>query len=326
MNEHIKPMYELEFPAPVLSTEKNSGPTLVIALQGYADAGHAVDASSEHLLAALEHRPVVSFNNDEFIDYRSRRPVVTLDHNSLAEIDDLHLGIHAVHDNAEQSFLLLSGPEPDLRWTAFSEVVGDLVERYNVSQTVCLYAAPMAVPHTRPLMISAHGNDHSLFGSHHRMDARFQIPGSAALYIERELVKRGCNVVGFTAHVPHYVSASAYPQATLQLLEAVAEVAQLELPLRTLEEDAAKVALQIEEQMAQSHEVSTVVELLEQQYDEAMARYEKEQQQQELESETDTVVVDIDPNEMPSGEELGEEFEKFLADLDSPEDPEHPQI
>ena len=69
---------------------------MVVALQGYADAGHAVDQSSSYLLAALDHRSVVSFNNDEFIDYRSRRPMTTIDHNSVADVEEINLGIQVV--------------------------------------------------------------------------------------------------------------------------------------------------------------------------------------------------------------------------------------
>ena len=80
MEDNNRKMYELEFPVPAVSQPGKEGPTMVVALQGYADAGHAVDQSSSYLLAALDHRPVASFNNDEFIDYRSRRPMTTIDH------------------------------------------------------------------------------------------------------------------------------------------------------------------------------------------------------------------------------------------------------
>ena len=68
-------MYELEYPSPAGLGESSEGPTLIVALQGYADAGHAIEGVSNHLNAALETRTLATFNNDELIDYRSRRPL-----------------------------------------------------------------------------------------------------------------------------------------------------------------------------------------------------------------------------------------------------------
>lgn len=308
MEENQRRMYELEFPTPHIGSE-NEGPTLIVALQGYADAGHAVDGSSEHLLAALEHRLIASFNNDEFIDYRARRPMVTIDRNSVADVEKLELGIQVILDSDEKPFLLLSGPEPDLRWEAFSQSVADLVEKLGVKQTICLYSAPMTVPHTRPLVISAHGNDLELLEPHFKLDSRFNIPGSASLELERLLSTQGRNVAGYTAHVPHYLAASSYPQATLKLLEAVANAAQLNLPLRSLEEDAARVTSQIEEQIDNSTEIQQVVELLEQQYDENLEQYRSDHPHAAIPGESQDLVV-------PTSEELGEEFERFLKQLD----------
>ncbi|MDO5099141.1 MAG: PAC2 family protein [Corynebacterium sp.] len=310
MQERNPRMYELEFPAPAITDQGADGPTLIVALQGYADAGHAVDASSAHLLAALDHRLVASFNNDELIDYRSRRPSVTIDRNSVVDMENLELGIQVLKDTNGKAFLLLSGPEPDMRWEAFTEAVADLVERFNVSQTICLYSAPMTVPHTRPMVISAHGNTLELLEPHYKLGSRFSIPGSAALQLERLLNKKGRNVAGYTAHVPHYLAASPYPQATLKLLEAVGDAADLELPLGALEEDAERVAAQIDEQVATSHEIEQVVSLLEQQYDENLDRYREEHPHA-------TVLGELPASPVPTGDELGEEFERFLAELDT---------
>ncbi|MGP6173005.1 PAC2 family protein [Corynebacterium sp. A21] len=310
MSENSRRMYELEYPSPEVMNQDQKGPTLVIALQGYADAGHAVDASSRHLLAALDNRLIASFNNDELIDYRSRRPAVTIDVNHISSAERLNLNMSVLRDSEGKSFLMLSGPEPDLRWEAFTTAVADLVEKFNVEQTICLYAAPMTVPHTRPLVVSAHGNTPELMKNLFNFESRMTVPGSASLHIERELHKRGLNVAGYTAHVPHYLAASPYPDATLKLLEAVAEAAQLKLPLLVLEADARRVANQLVEQVEDSGEIQQIVHALEHQYDEEFERYRKNHPQAALPGEQN----------LPTGEELGEQFEQFLAGLDDAAD------
>lgn len=304
-------MYELEYPSPDINSESNDGPTLIVALQGFADAGHAVDGAAKHLKAALESRPVVSFNNDELIDYRSRRPAVSMNHHHITDVEDLQLDIRVLRDNQGKSFLLLSGPEPDFRWESFTDAVADLVDKYDVAQVMCLYGAPMAVPHTRPLVISAHGNSVDLVGNLFTFDSRVTMPGSASLYIERELHKRGKAVAGYTAHVPHYLAQSPYPQATFQLLRSVGENTNLDFPLRSLERDMERAAEQIEDQTGTNMEVAQVVQALETQYDEEIENYRNAHPDKMLPGEAS----------VPSGEEIGAEFEKFLATIDDQEGP-----
>ena len=78
---------------------------------------------------------------------------------------------------------------------------------------------------------------------------------------------------------------------------------------RSLEEDAARVTSQIEEQIDNSTEIQQVVELLEQQYDENLEQYRSDHPHAAIPGESQDLVV-------PTSEELGEEFERFLKQLD----------
>lgn len=299
-------MYELEYPSPAVGETTPSGPTMIVAMHGYADAGHAVESAAEHLKAALESRTVATFNNDELIDYRSRRPTVTMAQAEITDVADLQLDIRVLRDSAGKSFLLLSGPEPDLRWEAFSGAVADLVERFDVEKTVCLYAAPMGAPHTRPLVVSAHGNDRDLVGSMFTFDGMVSIPGSAAIMIERELNDRGRSVAGYTAHVPHYVASSPYPHATFQLLQSVEDSTQLKFPMRSIEADMRRVSQQLAEQTMDSEEITQVVHALEEHYDSEMQEYRRQHPQAMMPGEA----------QVPSGEEISEAFENYLTAIE----------
>ena len=299
-------MYELEYPAPAVEDGASSGPTLIVAMQGYADAGHAVEGAAGHLKDALDSRTLATFNNDELIDYRSRRPMVTLNEHEISDIDEIDLDIRVLRDSKGESFLLLSGPEPDLRWEAFSKSVADLADRFNVDKTICLYSAPMGAPHTRPLVVSAHGNDRELVGKMFTFDGMVSVPGAAAVMIERELHSRGRRVAGYTAHVPHYVASSPYPHAVYQLLQSVSDTSDLQFPLRAIERDMDRVAQQLAEQTNSSEEIAQVVEQLEQHYDSEMASYREKNPQKLMPGEA----------QVPSGEEIGEAFENFLAAID----------
>lgn len=308
-------MYELEYPAPLRAGEQNEPVPMLIALQGYADAGQAISPASTHLLQALEHSPVASFKVDELIDYRARRPGVTIDHSKVVDREDIELSLHLLKDTDDKPFLLLSGPEPDLKWAAFSDAVVELVKRCGVHRVITMYSAPMTVPHTRPLMLSAHATDRSLMKDYHSWDTRMIIPGSAALESELKLGKHGVETVGVTAHVPHYIAASDYPEATKALLSAAADLSERELPLGALDSDIARIRQQLEEQVEESHEIATVVAALERQYDAEVERQQHRRNNALLAPGED----------IPTGEELGAEFEAFLADLGDNPDADEPR-
>ena len=59
-----RPMYELEYPAPQVNGEPQNGPALIVAMHGYADAGHAIESAADHLKAALESRTCLLYTSD----------------------------------------------------------------------------------------------------------------------------------------------------------------------------------------------------------------------------------------------------------------------
>ena len=295
-------LYELEFPAPAVSSTEGTGPVLVHALEGYADAGHAIALTAAHLRDALDSELVATFNADELIDYRSRRPMISFSGTEFEDIDMPRLTMHAVRDNAGVPFLLLEGPEPDLRWEQFVTAMTGLAQRFGVSQVVGINSIPMAVPHTRPASVTGHGNDPEAITGLHTWDNPMKLPASASMLLELRLGQAGYRTAGISAHVPHYLSQTDYPAAAASLVENLAKVTGLDLPLAALENRAAQVRTQIDGEVESNAEVAAVVTALENQYD-AYMRAKEEQRSL------------LAPDEsMPTGDELGAEFERFLAE------------
>ena len=107
-------MYELEFPAPELIAEDGRDPVLVHAMEGFSDAGHAIRLAAAHLRSSLQTEVVASFDLDQLLDYRSRRPLMTFDGDHFASYDTPELTLYAMRDDVGTPFLLLAGMEPDL--------------------------------------------------------------------------------------------------------------------------------------------------------------------------------------------------------------------
>ncbi|KAA8960454.1 proteasome assembly chaperone family protein [Mycobacterium sp.] len=293
-------MYELEIPAPQLSSPDGRGPVLVHALQGFSDAGHAIRLAAAHLKDALDTELVASFAIDELLDYRSRRPLMTFKTDHFTHYEDPELSLYALHDSVGTPFLLLTGLEPDLKWERFITAVRLLAERLGVRRTIGLGTIPMAVPHTRSVTMTAHSNNRELICDFTPWISEVQVPSSASNLLEYRMAQHGHEVVGFTVHVPHYLAQTDYPPAAQALLEQVAKTGSLQLPLQALAAASADIRARIDEQVAASPEVAQVVAALERQYDAFVAAQENRS----------LLTHDED---LPSGEELGAEFERFLA-------------
>jgi len=296
-------MYELEFPSPQLSTSDGSGPVLIHALEGFSDAGHAIRLAAAHLQSALDTELVASFAIDDLLDYRSRRPLMTFKTDHFTDYDDPRLNLYALRDSLGTPFLLLAGMEPDLQWERFVTAVRLLAERLGVRQTIGLGAIPMAVPHTRPVTMTAHSNNRELIADHQPWVGEVQVPSSVSNLLEYRMAQHGHDAVGYTVHVPHYLAQTDYPAAAEALLKQVSTSASLAFPLNALTEAAAAVASKIDDQVGASPEVAQVVDALEHQYDAFVAAQENRS----------LLARDED---LPSGEELGAEFERFLAQRD----------
>jgi hypothetical protein len=279
-----------------------------MALDGFLDAGAAARLTVQHLLEGDAGRVVASFEIDAFYDYRARRPPMTFVEDHYEGYVAPRLVVRVLHDVRGAPYLLLSGPEPDTHWEAFAEAVREVVEHFGVRLTVALGSVPMAVPHTRPVMVTNHATRPDLLLADNIWRGTIQVPASAQALLELRLGEWGHDAMGFVAHVPHYVAQVEYPAAAVKLAESLEVVTGLQWRLGALEGAARERLAEIAVQVAESTEVQQVVHGLEQQYD-AFARADDE-----------GGLPMAEERELPTAEELGEEFERFLAGLDTDED------
>ncbi len=299
-------LYEVSPEAPVL----DSG-VLLHYLDGFIDAGAAGRLLTAHLLSTLEHERVATFDVDRLIDYRSRRPVMTFEKDHWSEYAAPELALHLLHDAAGTPFLLLTGPEPDHEWERFAAAVDALVTRLGVGLAVGFHGIPMGVPHTRPLGVTAHGSRPDLIAGYRPVVDVLQVPGSAPSLLEYRLGERGRGTAGFAVHVPHYLSQAAYPAAAVTALAAVSRATGLSLPDEALREAAGRTDEEVARQVAASAEITEVVQALERQYDAFADAAQREG------------LLAGDAEEMPTGEELAAQFERFLAEQQNgPDSPE----
>jgi len=296
-------LYSLADDVPTLD-----GPVLIQALTGFIDAGGGSRLAREHLLRSLDSRIIATFDVDSLLDYRARRPIMVFVRDHWESYEQPQLAVHLVTDEAGVPFLLLDGPEPDVSWERFVEAVRVLSDQLGVRVTVGLNAIPMAVPHTRPVGMTAHATRPDLVADYPVWVDTVQVPASVGSLLEFRLGQAGRDAVGFAVNVPHYLASTDYPAAALALIQSVSRLTGLQLPEEGLRLADEAVRAEIDAQIAQSAEVTTVVRGLEEQYD----AYSGGQSRGDLMAGR---------TDLPTADELGAELERFLAAQPRPDGP-----
>jgi len=166
-------LYSLADDVPTLD-----GPVLIQALTGFIDAGGGSRLAREHLLRSLDSRIIATFDVDSLLDYRARRPIMVFVRDHWESYEQPQLAVHLLKDEAGVPFLLLDGPEPDVSWERFVEAVRLLSDQLGVRVTVGLNAIPMAVPHTRPVGMTAHATRPELVADYPVWVDTVQVPAS----------------------------------------------------------------------------------------------------------------------------------------------------
>ena len=283
--------------------------TMVLVLDGFLDAGNAAARAAQHLTDLSDGPVVATFDVDQLHDYRARRPPMTFARDHYGAYDAPRLVVRQLHDTGGTPYLLLSGPEPDNRWEAFCRAVREVVERLGVTRVVGIGSVPMAVPHTRPITLTPHANDPALLTGVSPWRGELRVPSSAQALLEIRLGEWGHDAMGFVAHVPHYLGQMEYPLAAAALLEQLEIAGRLTIDLSGLRAEAADKEAEIASYLSVNEEVAEVVAALERQYD----AFER--------AEEDGASLLAPDEPMPTGDEIGRQFEQFLAGLDGPEDP-----
>ncbi|HEX3622695.1 MAG TPA: PAC2 family protein [Acidimicrobiales bacterium] len=281
-------------------------PVLVMAPEGWIDAGLGGAGAVGALLAAIETEVVATFDTDRLLDHRARRPASHIVDGVYTDLVWPRIDLLAGHDADGRAVLVLAGPEPDHEWGLFAEAVAGLAELFGVHLVVGLGAFPAGVPHTRTTRLAATASTAELAGQVGVVSGTVQVPAGILAAIERRLAPAGVPTVAIWARVPHYAAAMPYPPASLQLLEGLAAVAGIRVDVPELAEAAKATIENLDELTANSVQHMALVRQLEAQVDSEDGGGTPGEGQAEATA--------AGWGTLPTGDELAAEVERFLRD------------
>jgi hypothetical protein len=280
--------------------EVPEGLHLLAAISGFTDAGSAMQQVSQQILSNLDYETVAVFDNDELLDYRSRRPVMFFEQDHIEDYQPASLSLHLVRDEVGAQFLFLNGYEPDFKWEAFASSVEVLFSYFGIRDMTWLHAIPFPIPHTRPVGVTVSGNQKNVIAKYSEWKPRTQVPGNIMHLLEFRLTQADIPSTGFVLLVPHYLSDSEYPQAAVSGLELISSHLGLVFPTDELRDEGVAFTRRITQQMSENQELSRMVESLESSF-------------QSEKAANGMGAVKPREREIPDADEIAAELEGYLA-------------
>lgn len=268
-------------------------PALVCAFQGWNDAGDAASAALSFVGASLGATRFAQVDPEEFFDFQATRPKIRLAEGHVRQIDWPAVEIYEARiPRAPRDLVLLSGPEPSMRWKTFCTMLVDLAEAMNVQMVVTLGALLADVPHSRPVSIAGISSDETLIERHGLSAANYEGPTGITGVLHHVCAEAGMPSASLWASVPHYVAAAPNPKAALALVRRLEGIVGVTVDASELESAAGDYERQVSLAVQSDPDVQAFVERLERAAEDADE--------------------EADDMELPSGDVIAREFQRFL--------------
>jgi predicted ATP-grasp superfamily ATP-dependent carboligase len=268
-------------------------PALVCAFTGWNDAGDAASAALQFVGASLRATRFARIDPEEFFDFQATRPKIKLVDGRTRSIEWPEVEIYAARvPRAPRDLVLLQGAEPSMRWRSFCRLIVDLAEALGTQMVVTLGALLADVPHSRPVPITGLSSDEALVQRLGLQPSGYEGPTGIVGVLHSACQETGMPSASLWASVPHYVAAAPNPKAALALVRKLESLVGVSVDAEELEHSAADYERQVSLAVQSDPDVQAFVERLER----AAAEEEEE----------------ISPQDVPSGDVIAREFQRFL--------------
>jgi proteasome assembly chaperone (PAC2) family protein len=266
-------------------------PIMVCAFRGWNDAAAAASTALGAVATALDAELVASLDPEDYFDFQSTRPTITMDEGQTRRIEWPENNVYAaLVPSADRDLVLLDGTEPNLRWRTFSETVATVADALGVEMVVTLGALIAEVSHTLPVPITGLASSAELVEELELERSSYEGPTGIVGVVHDLCRQNGIDSASLWAAVPHYVAAVPNPKAALALLRRLEGLTGIAVEASELEEETADYEEQIGRAVAANPEIEDLV-----------TRIEAEQAD----------LLD-EEGELPSADTLAREFQRFL--------------
>jgi hypothetical protein len=248
---------------------------LLVAFEGWSDAGDAASTAVRYLTDQWELEPFADIDPEIFYDFSVTRPRVELDDGLHRQIIWPELTFSAgrvgpglPHDGPAAT---LVGAEPQLRWRTLSQQVISVARALEVDLVLTLGALLAEVPHSREVSVFATSYDDDVAKGQGLQPSRYEGPTGITGVLQTACRDAGLRSAALWAAVPTYVPAAPSPKAALALMRKVSELTELPFEPTEIAIAAASYEHQVDELVADDDETLEYVSQLEERFDRGAA-------------------------------------------------------
>jgi len=269
-------------------------PALVCAFSGWNDAGEAASSALTFMGSQLGATRFAQLDPEEFFDFQATRPTIRLVEGRTRSVEWPEVEVWAAHaTRAPRDLVLVSGPEPSMRWRTFCDGILELAEALGVQLTVTLGALLADVAHTRPVPLVGLASDAALVERHGLSPTSYEGPTGITGVLYTAFQDAGLPSASLWASVPHYVAAAPNPKASLALVRKLESIVGVSVDASELETGAEEYERRVTQAVSGDDDVRQFVERLEQ--------------------AADAEAPSAEQQNVPSGDVLAREFQRFLS-------------
>lgn len=241
-------------------------PVLIMAFAGWNDASEAATTAMRYLANAWSAEKFAAIDPEEFYHFGLSRPYVRFKAGSSTEREIIWPATEFSVTHAPElrrDVVVGLAIEPHLKWRAYCGLVLEVARRCQVSLVLTLGALLAEVAHTRPVRLVGGASDPELAAMLGIRPTRYEGPTGIVGVLNTFCREHGMPTASLWANVPHYISGTENPKATLALVQRVTEFLQAELDLSELEEAAKQFEQNLATIVAQNAKISAYVKKLE---------------------------------------------------------------
>jgi hypothetical protein len=200
-----------------------TGRVLVVALDGWTDAGAAATSSASYLRERLQSELLVSIDDQDYFDYSRQRPLIVLDEHGERDflwpsIELWGPSLQSNQANTNVSLHFLIGQEPALQWQYLRDELVELVEDREITSVIMLGSLASEAPHTRPIRIYKNSQTASVRNYYGIERSNYDGRAGFLSVLGHAFEKAGLPTISIWAQVPHYVASMPSPKASLALV------------------------------------------------------------------------------------------------------------
>jgi proteasome assembly chaperone (PAC2) family protein len=286
---------------------------MVAAFSGWNDAGDAATDAVRWLARTFRAVPCATLDPEEYLDFQAARPTVELIDGVVRAVNWPALSFSSARIPDGRDLVLLLGTEPNLRWRTFCADVLAVADETRCETVVTLGALLGDTPHSRPVRCTGSATDEVLAARLGMERSRYEGPTGIVGVLHDSVRQAAYASASIWAPVPHYVASPPNPKATRALLDKLAALLDLGLDLTDLDIAAAAWERSVADVVASDSDVASYVDRLESRYDQGLAGYVVDEDEDDEDDEDDDEDW-FDEDELPSGDTLAEDFERYLRE------------